>query len=382
MSFYLLSARKSIRLIEQSIAACARREVCLTDFEFFVDLLDDSLSQPNKPISVTPLSTAMGDKSASSSTTEIKNPGIIFSGRNYEEWRYRLVLALHKEGVGSIITNVEDEKNYVECEAATRAETHADYHNLQIRGQLIIADRLQDSVPSRIRTCVTVKQIIHKLDTEYRSTSAIGLINAKDDYTHLRYSIEGDLTKYLKIHESKAQDVIEAGEALSDRSRVYQLHASLPVDFDAVLDWYEDQDPERQTYERYRKKLLEKYERLQRSRGIPKPGSAKNTKAPDKRPSNDRRSSNSNGNWRSQQPNSNDQKSNKPKSDLTCYTCKGTGHTSRECPTRPPPSASTSSNSGDRKAEKNESGKSANTDGKPDWTKFRSNKRSDRPPPR
>jgi len=84
-----------------------------------------------------------------------------------------------------------------------------------------------------------------------------------DQWQSLKYDESRDLCKYVMKHEEMAEDMIDGGEDISDKRRVFQLHMSLPSKYDSALEFYKNlEDPEERTYEAYRRKLLEKHDRI------------------------------------------------------------------------------------------------------------------------
>lgn len=280
------------------------------------------------------------------------NPEAIFSGRDYEEWRARLTTALAKEGVRRVLRDSNEEKQFRQLSAADREEKMEEFVDRQEIAKSVLYERLDNVQLRKIRNCVTVRDMVEKLDKEYRVNSKVGLITARDNFQTLRYDGRGDLRKYLDNFESNALKFLEAGGELNDDNKVQQLSLSVPTEYDSVLDWYEMQDKKKQTYENYRRKLLEKDDRLKRD------------------PRKERKESG--------RTNTEDKPSRKPfvvyESPPECYRCNKMGHIGRNCP-----------DFGDRREQKEENPeKKKENDTAPaadeklkgaDWSKFRSNKR-------
>jgi len=102
-----------------------------------------------------------------------------------------------------------------------------------------------------------------------------------------------------------AQQLIDAGEQISEDRHVFQLHMSLPSKFDSAMDFYKNLEEDGRTYETYRKKLLEKNNRLHKM---------ENRNHPDDRT----------------KPTSSKEEQTSLK--ITCFTCGEAGHKSTGCP--------------------------------------------------
>jgi transposase InsO family protein len=187
----------------------------------------------------------------------------IFEDKDYEEWRIRLVTALTREGVRGVLKNDANEEKYLDLSEEEREVQMNDYVQLQEVAQSILFERLQNKHLRLVRNEVTFKQMLDRLDQKYRITSKIGLATARDDFQRFKYQGNGDMSKFIDIFDVKANRYEEAGGELTDDDKALQLSISIPREYDSVTDWYESLSEEMQTYDNYKKKVIEKFERLQ-----------------------------------------------------------------------------------------------------------------------
>lgn len=168
-----------------------------------------------------------------------------FNRTGYESWRYLVELALGRAKLKALLYETEDEKKYVSLSSEKRVIDMLEYDAKQDDGKLIICERLERKYVERVCHLLTVRQMMKQLDLEHRTSSRLGLIVAKEQYSSMRYNPNGDLEKYIIQHEAKAQTALDAGGSLSDLDRVDQLQASLPDCYDGVMEWFEDRNAAR-----------------------------------------------------------------------------------------------------------------------------------------
>ena len=104
--------------------------------------------------------------------------------------------------------------------------------------------------------------MLNHLDKKFRITSKIGLATARNEYQQLRFRPGNDMSKFIELFDQKANTFEEAGGMISDEDKVIQLSLALPAEYDLVTDWYDNLPEEKQIYESFTKKLVEKFDRL------------------------------------------------------------------------------------------------------------------------
>jgi len=117
--------------------------------------------------------------------------------------------------------------------------------------QAILADRLDIIYIFQIRTCQTIKQMLEKLDGEFKISTEVGLITARKKYLNLTYNIGRDMRKYIAVHKARADEYEKAGGTISDEDRVLNLHSSLPAKYDHIFNYYR-LSTDAKNYETYR----------------------------------------------------------------------------------------------------------------------------------
>lgn len=137
----------------------------------------------------------------------------------------------------------------------------------QEKAKGFIFDNLETTQFEKVSRCLTVRQVLVKLDGEFQSKSQIGLISAREEYHSLKFHLKGDMAKFLEIFDMKCQNFIDAGGNVDDLEKIRQLSSALPFSYDSVLEWYDGlpNDSPLRTFEQYRNKVLEKWRRFKRS---------------------------------------------------------------------------------------------------------------------
>ena len=212
-------------------------------------------TSPAVPIHLTKMS-------ASTDQKKIQFPDMIFNGTNFPSWRSRIQNILIREGYLELLTKTADENKFVKNQ--NRMKNNPEYMIKQENAKGIIFDHLATKYFDKVSSCITVREVLEKLDLQFKSTSKIGLIIARQEFYSLKFSPKGDMMKFLEIFDVKAQEFIDAGGSLDEEEKVHQLASALPFQYDNILEWYEDHLDE-QHYEVYTKKVVEKWRRYKNS---------------------------------------------------------------------------------------------------------------------
>lgn len=254
-----------------------------------------------------------------STEPEGKNPEWIFTGNMYACWKERLMALFAKEKLRDLFRESADETKYRALNPKERESKMGEYDDRQWRARVIIYDRLDTNHLDRIRQCITVRDIMEKLDREHESKSLVSQIRHRSRYYNFKFK-GGDLKEYVLEHEKRAQQYQATGAELGDRERVLQLHTSLPPIYDSAIDSYRSLQENLQTYEGYREILLEKFERMSLM-GNSSSNNKKNAEIRDK--SEDEAL---------KVPDPEKDHPVKREFKKRCYNCSGYGHESRVCP--------------------------------------------------
>lgn len=193
---------------------------------------------------------------------DLKNPDIIFTGKMYSAWRERLIATFAKKKLRDLLRESDDEIAYRKLLPSERETKMSDYDDRQWAARAIIYDRLDTAHLERIRNCVTVRDIVEKLDGEHQSKSLISQIRHRSNYLNYRFSGGENMLRFLNEHERRAQAYKDTGVVLSDLDQVMQLHISLPTSYDSIIDAFNSLSLEEKTYATYRELLLNKQDRM------------------------------------------------------------------------------------------------------------------------
>ncbi len=159
--------------------------------------------------------------------------------------------------------------------------------------------------------------------------SHLNLVSARALYTQHTYSNGQSIPEFIRHHDERYHNFAEAGSEWTDAEQILQLQAALPPTYDSYTEWYQYRQEQgtATSYDNFRKKVTDKYERLQ-STGLPRDTSQLNIA-----------SNRKNGNTGPTTTRSNGQKSGttlgpvvtKTNDRLTCSICHKSGHSAAYC---------------------------------------------------
>ncbi len=101
------------------------------------------------------------------------NPSAIFSGKNYDRWRGRLVNHLAREGYTFLLAPSDKEAAYLQLSESDRIIKEPDYFTKQEKAKGIAIDLLSDEIYDRVKRCITIRDVIAVLDRDYLKKSAL-----------------------------------------------------------------------------------------------------------------------------------------------------------------------------------------------------------------
>lgn len=118
------------------------------------------------------------------------------------------------------------------------------------------------SVMNTIRRCTTVRQILTKLDDEYRPKSHAATTMARRKFYSMRVTETEDIAKYIRRFEECSDQLIDAGHMITDIEKIQQLIASLTKDYDiAVTNYYAHVRQHGESFQTLKRMLIDRYER-------------------------------------------------------------------------------------------------------------------------
>jgi len=244
---------------------------------------------------------------------------------------------------------------YINLSVTDRETEMEEYDEKQDKGRYLIFERLDDSRVRHIDPMITVRQMMNKLDIEHETTSAVSLMVKRDQYHQFRYNQGGNFEKFIEIHEMKAKEFFDAGGTATELERVLQLHQAIPADYNSTLDWFENLSEEKQTYDVYRAKILEKYERKFKTRNSYR----------EWKPRDENREKRKDSTY--QQPHSTSEERKHLYKE--CFICRSKEHIARFCPKMEKEDKKYYESEKNEKEDEKESGNP-----KPDWMKFKNTK--------
>lgn len=190
---------------------------------------------------------------------------LVFSGQYYEAWRAQLLSgiisndAIH-DLVSGQVTTIEQE--YLTLHPLMYTDAHHEYLRRQELAKSYVFNRLTLPIIESVRRCRTVREVLKKLDDNYRSHSFAVEAMARRNFYSLRYQDVNDMHTFISRFEHYADTLSDAGHFISDTERVQQLISALTKEFDVtVLNYHMYAKDFGPSFQGLKRMLIDAYER-------------------------------------------------------------------------------------------------------------------------
>lgn len=270
---------------------------------------------------------------------------LIFSGEYYEAWRAHIVSGvIAQEGIYETLSDppTPQEIDFLDTDPENYVAKHHRYLRKQEAAKSFVFNRLTLPILNTVRRCKTVRQVINRLDNEYRPKSDAAEAMARRNFYSLRYVDGNDMARYIKKFQECADKLMDAGHNITDREKIQQFISSLSRDYDVAVTNYQiharDFGP---SFETLKRMVIDRFERdFDETKLQAKYSSDARTESkPDKQNQNRRNAGTSATPTRvDRSAESKDTDSDRPhkRQDFqkwaTCHRCGGFGHLQPECP--------------------------------------------------
>lgn len=190
---------------------------------------------------------------------------IVFSGTYYEAWRAHIISGIRAQE--NIYETIADDMTPIEAELLEiPPEEHQARHRRFLRKQeaakSFVFNRLTLPLINNVRRCVTVRQVLQKLDAEYRTQSNAAEASARRAFYGLRFEDGGDMKKYLNKFQGAADRLLDSGYFISETEKINQLISSVTKDYDVAITNYQLYRRDfGQSFETLRRLLIDRHER-------------------------------------------------------------------------------------------------------------------------
>lgn len=141
-------------------------------------------------------------------------------------------------------------------------DEHREYLRRQEGAKAYVFNRLTLPIIDTVRRCRTVREVLRKLDDEFRTCSYAMESMARRNFYSLRYQDYNDMHQFLAKFQHYADCLMDAGHTITDHEKLQQLISALPKEYDVtVLNYHVFSRETGQSYNGLKRMLLDAYER-------------------------------------------------------------------------------------------------------------------------
>lgn len=166
----------------------------------------------------------------------VNRPGYVFKRQFCKAWRSQVEATTTREKLHFTITDQNKEKEFLEAPEEDWEGKFSDYLVAVETVKAIIFERLDLKIIDKICRCITVQQILKKLDDKYQIKFAVSAIAARKKFYSLFYDGYGNMWSYIDLFERTAQELKDAGGTIEETEEMEQFIALVtPINFFQIL---------------------------------------------------------------------------------------------------------------------------------------------------
>jgi hypothetical protein len=162
----------------------------------------------------------------------------IFSGKNYDNWAFRMKLAFDSYELTDIVMNGYTEPQDESILSADEKKKLDENRQKSKRALQIIGQALDDSVVGRIKPATTAKQAWDILETTYQGTSKVKIAKLqalRREFENLQMKDSDSIDQFTYRVMELVNQIRQNGDELADQKVVEKVLRSLPRKFDAIV---------------------------------------------------------------------------------------------------------------------------------------------------
>jgi hypothetical protein len=283
-----------------------------------------------------------------------------FSGKNYDNWAFRMKLAFDSYELTDIVMNGYTEPQDESILSVDEKKKLDENRQKSKRALQIIGQALDDSVVGRIKPATTAKQAWDILETAYQGTSKVKIAKLqalRREFENLQMKDSDSIDQFTYRVTELVNQIRQNGDELVDQKVVEKVLRSLPRKFDAIVVVIEEsKDLTKYSMDELVGSLKNYEDRLNRNdntslehafktqmtfgrgRGRGNPGFRGRGRGRNNFQREERKCQDPGGrrnqNFNSRESNYNQASQRYDKSKIQCYYCKKYGHFANECQKR------------------------------------------------
>lgn len=179
----------------------------------------------------------------------------LFDGTNFNNWKFRVEMALDERGLGQFIERklrslLDEAKNEKEREKVTKSEKQC---------KNIIVQSVHDCQLENIKDKETAKDMIDGLAKIYERKSIAGQLLLKRQLLTMKYSESDDMTEHLLNFDKRIRELKSAGANMENLDIVVHLLITLPKGYENLVVAIETKDQDKVTLDFVKSRLLDEF---------------------------------------------------------------------------------------------------------------------------
>lgn len=163
---------------------------------------------------------------------------LVFSGQYYEAWKAQLMSGLIAHDDMHELISAEPsaiEVQVLTLPAQSLTSEHHKYLRRQEGAKAYVFNRLTLPIIDMVRRCRTIREVLRKLDDEFRTCSYALESMARRNFYSIRYQDYNDMHQFLSKYQHYADCLADAGHRITEYEQMRQLIVALPKEYDVTV---------------------------------------------------------------------------------------------------------------------------------------------------
>lgn len=186
-------------------------------------------------------------------TVNYKSGIPLFDGTNFNNWRFRIEMALDEKDLSKYIKD-----SLIDIiTAATDTATHDKIKKDEKICKNIIVQSVHDSQLEIIKGKISAKDMIDSLAGIYERKSISSQLTTRRQLLTMKYSESDDISEHFLNFDRKIRDLKSSGAKIEDLDMVCHLLITLPKSYDNLVTAIETMDQSKITLDFVKSRLLD-----------------------------------------------------------------------------------------------------------------------------